>query len=252
MGVTWGKPRTVKEGTKVVVNAPLPQNKAQSDDLFTLYKNPKLKEQIKTDGFSLGKDNYRGGAWQLSYWHDVDDESYVKTKDGVPTWQADFQRKCLKWQNKIKQFNEAVAEVVNVSDGIVEDSVDSKNSEDNGDKGDNGNDEIKVVGPQDIDDEDEPAPPKPKVVKKPAAPVKKAAAKPTPPEVDELDASDTIPKPAAKKTAAKEKTLTSVKKSAPVVAKKPIVKPPSPSPPDSSTESEQPKASFDDAWDDCS
>src|ERR1700753_2563991 len=104
MGLKWSKARSVKDNTLLVLNAPMPENKVQKDNLFTLWKSAQLKEQIKADGFRLTKDNYRTNEWQVAYWHEVNDQSHVKTTNGIPTWQADFNRKCTKWEQKINQI----------------------------------------------------------------------------------------------------------------------------------------------------
>jgi hypothetical protein len=118
MGLQWGKPYKVKEDTLLVLNAPLPAAKNESEEFWNLWKQ--YKDQIKKDGFSISKDKYTG-AWKAAYFHTVNDDTYEKTTDNKDMWRVDFEKKCAKWGQVIRKFREAAAQ-------IEEDLIDDLNN----------------------------------------------------------------------------------------------------------------------------
>lgn len=98
MGITWEKPKTVKEGTLLVVKGNLP---ADSSELWNLRKMN--VDAIKKDGFSVGK--YQG-SWSVSYFHTINDDSREKTTDGEEMWMAEFKRKCVKWETALGEMSD--------------------------------------------------------------------------------------------------------------------------------------------------
>jgi hypothetical protein len=106
MGLKWTKPRSVKENTLLVVSASFPTEKADSDELWNIWKN--YKKKLKKDGFTVGK--YRD-VWKISYFHVIDSNTYEKSEDGENLWEIEFKNRCKKWKEIIEKLREASIQV---------------------------------------------------------------------------------------------------------------------------------------------
>lgn len=192
MGLKWSAPKSVKNDTLLVVNAALPENKAQKDELFNLWKFK--KEGLKADGFQLGKNKFKDYRWEITYFHTITDTSREKTKAGVSVWKADFDRKCKKWQDVMDRVREAVNS--KSADDLDEETVEKVDIADLSKKL-----EATSLSKDEVDDVNDameqmtiskPAPPAPKAKLPSKAPAKaKPKAKPpTPPPSDDENFSE--------------------------------------------------------------
>lgn len=165
MGLVWSDYRKVKDNTMLLTKAVISTD--VKDDVWLLWKALKDTpdfEDLKADGFGLGKDQFDGNRWKVLWWYKIQKKSFDEV-NGVPKWQRERDRLIQKWILKLASIKDALAD---------ENSDDSDNSFENS---------------QDDESEDEPKPKlrttKPKVVVK-----------------QESDESEDEPKPATKKTSA--------------------------------------------------
>jgi hypothetical protein len=103
----WSSPKTVKNGTLIVVSAKFPDSVQGKKDIWDLWKLK--KEAVKKDGFSVGKDNM-DGSWKISYFHTINDNSYEKTGSGKHLWNLDLDKKIMKWKNVLEQVHQFTSE----------------------------------------------------------------------------------------------------------------------------------------------
>lgn len=116
MGVNWsdGRKVTVKNEPFIVVSAAMPASKNETEELFTLWKNK--KDDIRNDGFRIGKNKYKNFAWEISYWHKITETSMEGSKSGAPLWRVEFNKKVLKWKTVMQKFKEVMSEQVDIDD----------------------------------------------------------------------------------------------------------------------------------------
>jgi SMC interacting uncharacterized protein involved in chromosome segregation len=107
MGLKWSNPRKICEGTKLVVEAPLPKDQAEAQEIWSLWKDH--KEQIRTDGFKPNR--FRDGPWKVVYFCDVTNDSFEETINGEELWHVDFNKKCTKWQRVITKLREQAVQI---------------------------------------------------------------------------------------------------------------------------------------------
>jgi hypothetical protein len=103
MGLSWSEPNLRKGVTLIVLSAPFPSNKQQSDKLWNLYKTK--KEQIKNDEFSVSKDKL-SGIWKIMYFHTVKETSLTRDVSGEYCWKTQFKERLKKWENILNNVNE--------------------------------------------------------------------------------------------------------------------------------------------------
>lgn len=116
MGINWsdGRKVTVKNEPFIVVSAAMPASKNETEELFTLWKNK--KDDIRNDGFRIGKNKYKNFAWEISYWHKITETSMEGSKSGAPLWRVEFNKKVLKWKMVMQKFKEVMSEQVDIDD----------------------------------------------------------------------------------------------------------------------------------------
>jgi len=122
MGLNWSAPKLVKEKTLYIVSAPFPIEKTRSEELWEIWKNH--KEVAKSDGFSPNK--YQG-AWSISYFHNVNSNTFELTDEGETLWTREFKNKCAKWQKIIEKIREAKA---SITEDLLSDDISMENFED--------------------------------------------------------------------------------------------------------------------------
>ena len=190
MGLVWSDYRKVKNNTMLLTKAVISPD--VKDDVWLLWKalkgTPDL-EELKADGFRLGKDEFDGNRWKVLWWYKVQKKSFDEVK-GVPQWQRERNQLIQKWILKLAAIKDALAD---------------ENSDDS-EPNDVSEDDVPVVVKQESDESEDDPKPKP-AVKKSSAVKPKVAIKP---ESDDSD--DPKPKPAVKKESA-VKPKTAVKKS---------------------------------------
>jgi hypothetical protein len=106
MGLKWSSPREAKNGELLILSSVMPETKAQKDELFNLWKFK--KDEIKADGFQLGKNKFKDFRWEVTYFHKLTDTSREKNNEGVSMWKSEFLRKCEKWRVKMEKVREAI------------------------------------------------------------------------------------------------------------------------------------------------
>lgn len=217
MGIVWSDYRKVKNNTMLLTKAVISAD--IKDDVWLLWKALKDTpdfDELKADGFGLGKDEFDGGRWKILWWYKIQKNSFDEVK-GVPRWRRERDQLIQKWILKLAAIKDALAdENSDDSDNSFERSQDVSNSDDSEDQPKPVKKSSAVKPKVDsADTEDEPKPVKkssavkPKVIKK-EQPVKKSSAvkpKVVKQESVESDESDEPVKPkAVKKSVEVKKT----------------------------------------------
>ena len=104
MGLKWTKPFSVKRDTILLTKCVFPEE--VKDDIWNLWKIKKA--DIKSDGFSIGKDR-KTNEWNIQYWHTKNDNSYEPTDDG-PMWKHERDAKVKKWNKKLEKARQVFSE----------------------------------------------------------------------------------------------------------------------------------------------
>lgn len=102
MGLRWTKPQKVKNDTLILTKAKITGSPSELA-IWSLWKSK--KDEIKKDGFSLSKDKYYGGAWYITYFHEIDAEvSLKKPSDGggKMNWRIEYDNKIAKYKKTIE------------------------------------------------------------------------------------------------------------------------------------------------------
>jgi len=195
MGLEWSD-RKCKGDAMIVAKATITPD--IKDDVWLLWglakKQPKLKEQIKADNFTLSKDTFDGHRWKIVWFHTVTDETYEEVEDEdtgatILKWEQDRNNLVHKWITKLAAIKDSIAGSDDEKDNSVEDPYDGTK----------------------VDEDEEPVPKKKAPVKKPApkkvvsdeeevkisVPKKKPIKKPAPKVVS--DDEEVPSKPIAKK-----------------------------------------------------
>jgi hypothetical protein len=125
MGLVWSDYRKVKNDSTLLTKATItPEVK---DDVWLLWKAVKSgtkKQQLRDDGFSIGKDQFDGNRWKVLWFYTIEDDSYDEVK-GVPKWRIERERLTQKWILELASIKDAIADE-NSEDS---DEVDSYNAE---------------------------------------------------------------------------------------------------------------------------
>lgn len=75
------------------------------------------KEEARADGFSWQtRDNgqYTKKVWYLVWYHTITPTTHHLNAEGKKNWLAEFEQKCMKWNARIKAWQDSQKEVVNV------------------------------------------------------------------------------------------------------------------------------------------
>ena len=104
MGLQWSSPKQVKNGTLLVTSANFPDGEKASKEVWNLWNAHKTA--LKKEGFTVGKDTYNGNKWRISYFHEINDNTYEKTTTGKQMWNVDFEKKCRKWHTVLEKNKE--------------------------------------------------------------------------------------------------------------------------------------------------
>ncbi len=164
MGLVWSDYRKVKNNTMLLTKAVISPD--VKDDVWLLWKALKGTpdfEDLKADGFGLGKDEFDGNRWKVLWWYKVHKKSFDEVK-GVPKWQRERDQLIQKWILKLAAIKDALAdENSDDSDNSFEKSQDVSKS-----ASAESEDEAPVVVKQESDESEDEPKPKP-VSKKPSA-----------------------------------------------------------------------------------
>lgn len=106
MGLKWSKPKKSKNGQWIITDSTIPdRGEPYAKELWDLWK--KRKDDIKSDGFSLKKDNYYPG-WKVTYFHKIGADSMQKPGGGNKmNWRIDYDEKVAKWKAIIEKMKKA-------------------------------------------------------------------------------------------------------------------------------------------------
>jgi len=109
MGLSWTKPQKVKDNTLILTKARIPEKgQGASEEIWTIWRTK--KEEVKKDGFGLSKDKYYGGAWYVTYFHEIDSESLKKPEGGggKMSWRIEFDEKVDKYKKIVENLSSAL------------------------------------------------------------------------------------------------------------------------------------------------
>ena len=206
MGLVWSDYRKVKDNTMLLTKAVISTD--VRDDVWLLWKALKDTpdfEDLKADGFGLGKDQFDGNRWKVLWWYKTQKNSFDEVK-GIPRWQRERDRLIQKW----------ILKLASIKDALADENSDDNSSENSQVLSSDDDSKQNVVVRQESDDSEDVPKPKP-VTKKPSAvkskvvvkqesdesedePKPKTVSKPKVVVKQESDESEDEPKPATKKT----------------------------------------------------
>ena len=197
MGLVWSDYRKVKNNTMLLTKAVISND--VRDDVWLLWKAVKktpYEEELKEDGFGLGKDQFDGNRWKVLWWYKVQKNSFDEVK-GIPRWQHERDRLIQKWILKLAAIKDALADE-NSDDSEPNDSF--ENSQEVSNNTDESEDmpkpkaaKPKVVVKQESDESEDDPKPKPKASK--------------PKVVVKQESDESEEKPVKKSSAVKSKTV---------------------------------------------
>ena len=125
MGIVWSDYRKVKNNTMLLTKAVISAD--IKDDVWLLWKALKDTpdfDELKADGFGLGKDEFDGGRWKILWWYKVQKNSFDEVK-GIPRWRRERDQLIQKWILKLAAIKDALADE-NSDDSDVSNSDDSE------------------------------------------------------------------------------------------------------------------------------
>jgi len=133
MGLTWSD-KKCKDDTMIVAKATITDE--IKDDVWFLWniakKQPKLKDQLKTDGFNISKDQFDGGRWKIIWFYTVKEDSFDEVEVDDETlfkWQQELNDLTSKWIVKLAAIKDAIAGSDSDREPSVEDPYDNPDDE---------------------------------------------------------------------------------------------------------------------------
>lgn len=110
MGLVWSDYRKVKSNTMLITKATI--TSAVNDDVWLLWRTlkdtPKM-QQLKNDGFGIGKDNFDGNRWKVNWFYTIKANSFDEV-DGVPKWRRKRDALVQKWILQLTAIKAAIAD----------------------------------------------------------------------------------------------------------------------------------------------